>query len=72
MTRTAKFAVDYNGTKGTRLILKDFFDSEEISFYTKKFLDGENKPIGAVGEFGEGVIGPYDEVTTNAEPTRFR
>ena len=72
MTRTAKFAVDYNGTKGTRLILKDFFDGDEISFYTKKFLDDENRPIATVGEFGEGVIGPNDEVTTNAEPTRFR
>ena len=72
MTRTAKFVADYNGTKGTRLILKDFFDSEEINFYTKKFVDSERKPIAAIGEFGEGIIGPEDEVTDDIVPTRFR
>ena len=71
MTRTARFLANYNGLRGSRLILRDFFLREEIDVFTRHFLDG-NKPIASVGDYGDGVIGVGDIITEHVPVHRFR
>ena len=71
MARTTRFISDYNGVRGSRMILKDFFRRDEIDIFTRHFLE-DNRPIGLVGEYGEGVAGIADEVTERTTPHRFR
>ena len=72
MARTAKFVTDYNAIRGSRLVLRDFFLKDEIELFTRKFLEN-NKPITALGDHGEGVIGIQDQITCPyANVHRFR
>ena len=62
MTRMAKFLKDYNGAKGTRLVMMDFFTTTEMTTFTTKFLNNSRRPINSVGDNLRVVFGINDEV----------
>ena len=73
MTRTLQFCKDFNGLKGSRMILIDFFTVREVEVYSNAFLrDNRTRTIAAVGTHAHGVFGTDDEFYDDVQPTRFR
>ena len=73
MLRVIQFVKDFNGIKGSRLRLADFFTIQEVEVFVEKFTtDNRTRPIATVGYRGEGVFGTQDEIYDNVRPTGFR
>ena len=72
MIRTAWFAKEFNGYKGTRLTLADFFTSSEILNFKHNYLDANGRPINSVGSHASGSYGDVDEVEENADIVHLR
>ena len=66
MVRTARFVKQFNGYKGTRLTLADFFTVDEILKFKQNYLEMNGRPIRAVGANAEGSFGDDDEVEGHA------
>lgn len=62
MIRTACFVKQFNGYKGTRMTLADFFTVDEILKFKQNYLEANGRPIGAVGTNADGSFGDDDEV----------
>ena len=67
MLRTCRFVKEYNSVKGSRLIMADFFNTEEINLFTKHYLTSANRPNTNIGTFARGYIGILDEVFDNPQ-----
>ena len=72
MVRVAKFLVEYNGAKGSRLIMLDFFTHSELTTFTRNFLGPHRRPINAVGMSARVVFGIDDEIIHNPVRTGIR
>ena len=72
MIRTASFIKEYNGSKGTRLNLADFFTVDEILNFKHNYLEANGRPIRAIGAHAEGAYGEADEVEGNASTVYIR
>lgn len=73
MTRSLQFVKEYNGLRGSRLILVDFFTPREVEVYRNGFLrDNRTRTIAAVGYSGHGVYGIGDEIYDGLNASRFR
>ena len=62
MARTAKFVVDFNGVKGSKMTMINFATSQEVDVFRKQYLGSDNWPISAVGIYARGSYGTEDEV----------
>ena len=65
MARTAKFVVDFNGVKGSKMTMINFATSQEVDVFKKQYLGPDNWPISAVGNYARGSYGIDDEVFDN-------
>ena len=72
MIRTAWFVKEFNGYKGTRMTLADFFTSSEILNLKQNYLDANGRPINSVGSHASGSYGDVDEVEENADIVHLR
>ena len=73
MTRSLQFIKEYNGLRGSRMILVDFYTPREVEVYRNAFLrDNRTRTIAAVGHGGQGVYGIGDEIYDGLQPSRFR
>ena len=67
MLRTCRFIKDYNSVKGSRLIMTDFFNTEEVNLFTKHYLTSLNRPNTYIGGFERASFGLLDEVLDNPQ-----
>lgn len=72
MMRTAGFIKEYNGYKGSRLVMADFFTTDEIIRFRQSYLQENGRPIRSVGQYAVGSYGDEDEVEGNAHAVHFR
>ena len=72
MIRTAWFVKEFNGYKGTRMTLADFFTSSEILNLKQNYLDANGRPINSVGSHASGSYGDVDEIEENADIVHLR
>ena len=71
MARSCKFLKDYNGAKGSRLVLTDLFAVSEVNTFRRHFLDN-GRPIATVGLTTRGNIGILDEINDDPIMTTYR
>ena len=71
MARSCKFIKDYNGAKGSRLVLTDFFAVSEVNTFRRYFLN-QGRPIASVGQTARGCIGILDEINDDPFVNTFR
>ena len=72
MIRTAWFVKEFNGYKGTRMTLADFFTSSEILNLKQNYLDANGRPTSSVGSHASGSYGDVDEIEENADIVHLR
>ena len=72
MIRTANFVKSFNGYKGSRLVLADFFTVDEILNFKHNYLQENGHPIRSIGTYAEGSYGDGDVVEGNAYPRQIR
>ena len=72
MLRTCRFIKDYNSVKGSRLIMADFFNIEEINLFTKHYLTSSNRPNTYIGNFARGSFGLLDEISDDPQMESIR
>ena len=72
MLRAAVFCKEFNGHKGTRFVLADFFTNDEVRRFKQQFLEPNGRPIRSVGDTAYGSYGDEDEVEGNASILFYR
>ena len=62
LVRMATFVKEFNGIKGSRLVLTDFATEKEVCILKRDYLNTANRPNNLLTNFAMGSYGPGDEV----------